>query len=43
MLTQINEVKKRIDARSQKTRAEYLKKIEIWKTKSPNRNTTSNF
>ena len=38
MLTQINEVKKRIDARSQKTRAEYLKKIEIWKTKSPNRN-----
>ena len=38
MLTQINEVKKRIDARSQKTRTEYLKKIEIWKTKSPNRN-----
>ena len=38
MLTQINEVKKQIDARSQKTRAEYLKKIEIWKTKSPNRN-----
>jgi phosphogluconate dehydratase len=38
MLTQINELKKRIDARSQKTRTEYLKKIEIWKTKSPNRN-----
>ena len=38
MRPEIDTIKKRIESRSQLSRSNYLKKIEIWKKKSPNRN-----
>ena len=39
MLSKINEVKRRIELRSQQSRLSYLKEISEWKLKSPNRTT----
>ena len=38
MRVEIDTIKKRIETRSQQSRSKYLKKIEVWKNKSPNRN-----
>ena len=38
MRVEIDTIKKRIETRSQQSRSKYLKKIEVRKNKSPNRN-----
>ena len=38
MRVEIDTIKNRIETRSQQSRSKYLKKIEEWKNKSPNRN-----
>ena len=39
MLSKINEVKNRIELRSQQSRSSYLREITEWRLKSPNRTT----
>ena len=38
MLSKIDEIKARIQLRSQLTRSKYLEEVDEWKKKSPNRN-----
>jgi phosphogluconate dehydratase len=40
MLSKIDEIKARIELRSQPTRSKYLEEVDEWKKKSPNRNST---
>jgi dihydroxyacid dehydratase/phosphogluconate dehydratase len=40
MLSKIDEIKARIELRSQLTRSKYLEEVDEWKKKSPNRNSS---